>query len=139
MKIEEALRIAKGVMAAHPGFILCGSAALVLCGRLKREVNDIDFVCKKELFDPTGLQTYGDYGPQKDEGYECWKISTDPKTGFYYNVFVHEAYEIDYFRVDGILVQASEQILDWKRKYGRNKDREDLGIISSVSASDIPF
>lgn len=129
-------------MAANPHYLLCGSNALLLVKAIpEREVLDIDFVCPADKFSDKGLQTYGDYGPSEFAGYQCYKVSHDDKIdGFYYNVFVHDSsVVIKEEVVQGIKIQSPDQILFWKKQFGRAKDKVDLGIIETKIDYGIPF
>lgn len=123
--------------------MLCGSVALIHAKAIPdRPVLDIDFVCPPHLFDATGLDLYGGYGPQEYEGYTCYKVQHDKEIeGFYYNVFVHDAsVVIKGEEVDGVLIQSVDQILFWKKKFNRSKDLKDLGIAKAIDLCDgIPF
>lgn len=131
MRLPEAMRIAKTIMAKRPYLILCGSVALAHLGILKRDLGDIDFVCFEDEFDPTGFDTYGDYGPWVQDGHTCYKVSSDHKAnGFYYNVFVFkDRSEVEFKISNGIKVQSPKQIIAWKKKYDRAKDIRDVCAI----------
>ncbi len=121
-----ALQIAKLIIKNNPNYVLCGSTALILSKTMpKRKVNDLDFCCPSELFKLGTKQTYGDYGPMKNEGYLCYKITGDK--GFYYNVFVHDKkFDLKITTVDGVKIQDPQQILKFKKEYNRTKDKEDF-------------
>lgn len=128
---NQALYIAKQIMSGRPDYLLCGSVALILGNAIpERKVLDLDFVCPADKFDPTGLSLYGDYGPSVFDGYLCYKVQTDNAVkGFYYNVFVHDpSVVIKTQTVNGINCQSIDQIMFWKKKFNRPKDKTDLGI-----------
>lgn len=127
---NQALSIAKQIQAGRPDYLLCGSVALILWGAIpERKVLDIDFVCPADKFNPEGLSLYGGYGPSDFGGYLCYKVQTDNAVkGFYYNVFVHDpSVVIKNDEINGVKIQSIDQILFWKKKFNRAKDRTDLG------------
>ena len=124
------LGLALEIVRKHRDYIICGSLGMIYLDVIPiRVVKDLDFICPKSKFN-TKLKTYGDYGPLENDGYLCYKISRDG--GFYYNVFVFG--DDDYVKVvskDGTRFQDPKQMLHFKRRYNRPKDKIDLANISA--------
>lgn len=126
MQFVDMMEIAKCIMKKNPDYYLCGSLALIWAKRIKpREVNDIDFIVNINKFNPYRMHVDEDYVIEND-GYTCYKTSGD-KDGFYYNVFVHDdSSKIKAKLINGIKCQDTDQILHYKKVYGRAKDNYDL-------------
>lgn len=131
MKLDYATNLVKDILVKRPDYILCGSTALMLAGKLpERKIGDLDFICPSHKFDPTGLALYGDYEPHVNDGYTCYKVSGDGE--FYYNVFVHDPATVIQVQIEkDILMQSVDQILKWKEKYSRHKDLNDFIAIAA--------
>ena len=135
----------KYIQVRNPGFLLCGSAALIMCGVLpNRDMSDIDFVAHKADFEKTKLSLgYDEYsslnhGPKYDS-YSCYHGSIK------INVLIFsddiqlntESFSIskpNMFRPFAPLTvrhQALQDIINWKEKYNRPKDIRDLDKITS--------
>ena len=124
---KEMLSIAKYIMINNEEYYLCGSLALILSGKIKeRNVNDIDFIVNKDRFVRKKLKLDDSYGESIFNGYTCYKTSGD-SDGFYYNVFVHDdSSRIKAKRINGIRCQDPNQILEYKKEWGRRKDVDDI-------------
>ncbi len=128
MKYDQALAIAKQIQKRNPDYILCGSVALILAKIIpEREVSDVDFLSNKDEFKAESLQMTN-YPIGDNDGYKTYKI-TQPNTYYYYNVFVHDKPQTLTQVIDGITIQHVDEILKYKKQYGRVKDLDDLGKI----------
>jgi hypothetical protein len=132
MTYSEALTLAKGIQQQNPNYILCGSVALILLGKLQeRDVGDLDFCCPREFFAEEKMVSETSYPPKENGGeYLCYKVVKDSG---YYNVFIHSNLELKLTEIDGIKCQDSEQILHFKKLYNREKDQKDLTLVASQS------
>lgn len=131
MNFEEMLGIAKHIMKLNPHYILCGSLGLIVRGTLApRDIGDIDFVCLREDFDEEKLKLSSDgYGITENDGYTCYKTVHDTD-GMFYDVFVFDdSKQVMASLVSELMVQESEQMLEFKKLYGRYKDTKDLNNI----------
>lgn len=129
MRFTEALYYALKIKTKFPSFKLCGSVALILAGKLPvRDVEDIDFVCNEKDINVKGLEKCCDYDPiinEKDK-YKSYKLRHNVPYPFNLLVFENDV-EIKSRDLNiKIPVQDTEQMLFWKIKYGREKDKEDL-------------
>jgi len=130
MRFPEALYYALKIRRKHPEFALCGSVALILAGRIPpRNVTDIDFVvCKSKISETTllGLKIDESYNVIEKDGYKCYTINESGV--FKYNLFVFENEESVKIKLNSIklLMQDTTQILEWKQKFNRPKDKKDI-------------
>lgn len=145
MKYQEALTHIKRLLLVRPSYIVGGSVALILQGVIpEREVGDFDLVLNFEELDLTDTSKINDivsrgqldfnYGATSERDYACVKISRDERASealgmaFYYNIFIrnHTQVRTVYVGDIPIKVQASEEILYYKKLWLREKDRRDL-------------
>ena len=126
----------------HPRLLLCGSAALVLSGKLTdRRINDIDFVINDKHMNKTmiaDLRLRPDrlfYSLQKkDDNYKSFHGFES--NGFIINVLcfkneIHLNKEIITCNSKKIIMQDLDTILFYKTKYNRPKDIKDLDNIAN--------
>lgn len=133
MRFTEALYYTLKIRKKHPQFKLCGSVALILSGKLPvRDVYDIDFVVNESEINLETVKKSTIYEPliNEKDGYECYSIRDD--STYCYNLFVFKkdipvkSREINI----KIPIQLEDDILKWKAKYNRPKDKEDLRNIN---------
>ncbi len=128
MKYEQALAIARQIICRNPDYILCGSVALILAKVIpERDVSDVDFLSNKDEFKAESLQMTN-YSIGENDAYKTYKIM-QPNTHYYHNVFVHDKPQTLTQVIDGITIQHVDEILKYKKQYGRTKDLDDLGKI----------
>lgn len=104
----EAIRKAKRIQLDHPKRLLCGGLALNLYGVIKRDTfSDLDFVTYEwrvvdnEVISMTSSKPY----------LHCLFLSPEIEEGK---------------TIEGLRLQDLKQILYWKQRYGRDKDKKDL-------------
>ena len=106
--ITKAIRHARRVQRKHPKRLLCGGLALKLYGVLQREkFSDIDFVTLEENVvrgEYISLECSNPFA-------HCLFLSADVREGE---------------TIQGLRLQALDQIIYWKLKWARDKDLEDL-------------
>lgn len=156
MTFEDALEKAKEIQKEHPEYILCGSLALMISGYIpKRDVGDIDFIAQKPLtskdFPKAMAETKDVVYVKINAGYLCYEVpfTMTKESEFHteciashYNVFVYDegVKGINHFtNMYGFLQEDSEQILAWKRLYGREKDLADLHSLNMDNKDGVPF
>ena len=138
----------------YPEAILCGSGALILSGMLPyRKMHDIDFIVSYDQFYNsdcglwTSTDTYAVVNGFTDPKYTSY-IYKDTINNFIINllVFGHKNdFNIDticnlkYSYGYEIKCQSFEDIISWKQKYNRPKDKEDLRIIMDKAFDDAVF
>lgn len=104
----DAMTKARAIQERHPKRLLCGGLALRLYGVLKRDkFSDLDFVTYEwrvvdnEVISMTSSQPY----------LHCLFLSAEVEEGK---------------TIHGLKLQNLKQILYWKQRYGRDKDKKDL-------------
>lgn len=121
----------------HPEALLCGSAALILSDMMPyREIHDVDFVINKRHFDQLSymMAKTNPYDNEEEDGY----ISYSNMIGsIEFNLLVFDnnikLKEKTITLPQGdIKCQEINDILYWKRKYNRLKDKEDLENINKA-------
>ena len=112
---------AQDIQGMYPDRLLCGSVALMLAGIInKRQSHDLDFVSTEPPSDKT-LASGMDYAVDATHSYV-----------HYFCKFPHEhclfvLQEVSSGGVfQGVEIQDPDDIVFWKRKFGRPKDIEDL-------------
>lgn len=106
--ITKAIRQARRVQKIHPKRLLCGGLALKLYGVIQREkFSDIDFVTLEQNV------VSGEY------------ISLECSNPFAHCLFL-SADVVEGETIQGLRLQALDQIIYWKTKWARDKDLEDL-------------
>lgn len=137
MRFTDALYYALMIKKRHPDYILCGSVALILAGKMDvQDVGDIDFVVHKSKVNETNIQKhceescYPQITDNKNEGYRSYKIENhDSEKGMYdYNLLVFDSMD-DITKREvkfSIDIQVPDQIIAWKKKYNRPKDKKHI-------------
>lgn len=102
-------------------YIVISGAAMVLLG-IKEETNDIDIATTKEYYD------------YLLNNYNCKLEFTNMNNiNVYYidNIinFSYDNYSNDYIIKNGIHTQTINDLLAFKRAYGRDKDKKDIELI----------
>ena len=133
MELKNAIYYAKEIIKMHPQYLLCGSTALIIGGKIpSRDVHDLDFCCGiSHIHEVKPLRFLRDdgYHIHHYDGYDTYKIDVDGPYNYYYNVFVHKDPKYLYAQiVNGIQCQSLDQILFWKKSFGRSKDKKDMGV-----------
>jgi hypothetical protein len=98
----------KAIQKKYPKRLLCGSVALMLYGVMdKRSGGDIDFVAFENKIVPNEHLSL--------------KCSSPHKHCLFLGAYIKEGETID-----GVRLQDIDQIIFWKKSYGRKKDIKDL-------------
>lgn len=129
------LSVVETIQKANPEFLLCGSAALILLDMMpNRSMSDIDFVTNKKFLKKSSLCLRSDkYNNMNDgdkyESYSCslinsgtYKINVlafDDDVQLYYD-------SLKILHLTEIKHQRLQDIINWKEKYNRPKDIQDL-------------
>lgn len=139
MRFPEALYYALKIRRKYPDFALCGSVALILAGKIPpRNVSDIDFVTTKSGAKRSGINLEEKSDDSyttviEKDGYKCYVLKDD--STYKYNLFVFDDdadLRIKNNKIE-IKMQDSEQILAWKKKYNRPKDKSDIRNVRAVT------
>lgn len=102
------IRRARRIQQENPRKLLCGSLALILYEAIPdRSVGDLDFVMMEKRIVPNETICLKLESPSK----HCLFLSSSPRKGK---------------TIEGLHLQDLEQIIHWKRRYGRKKDLRDL-------------
>jgi hypothetical protein len=108
MYITEAMRIARKIQKKYPKKIICGGLALHLYKVIERvKFSDVDFVAYEKNVVPGECISLTCTKPYP----HCLFLSSDLRVGE---------------TIEGLKLQALDQIIHWKMRYGRKKDLEDL-------------
>lgn len=132
MRFPEAMYYALKIRKKNPHYVLCGSVALIMSGKLPvRDVHDIDFVTNERFISEKELNrlTYGEYGPTENDGYTCYEVLNYGVHGVWgYNLFVFpDDVDLKIKEINiTVNIQHPDEILKWKKKYNREKDIEDI-------------
>jgi hypothetical protein len=121
----------------HKDLYLCGSAALILKGVLpNREIHDLDFVsCNRDLIKEFALwpDVYTEVG-NRDEyvSYSGFTQYSNIKV----NILLYKKnteFNLDTVQSNygNIICQNVDDIVEWKKKYNRQKDLIDLDNIAA--------
>ena len=139
MRFPEALYYTLNIRRDNPNYLLCGSVALILAGKLPvRDVHDIDFVTNERFVNVSELLSLcDDYGPKENEGYTCYNIHNfDGVHGVWdYNLFVFPdsvKLGVDTLSIK-VNMQNMDDIINWKTKYNRPKDKKDLKQMTNLT------
>lgn len=130
MRFDEALVKALRIQELCPDIAICGSIALILAGLLpEREVHDVDMVAQlpegKTFEDVIGAGCLpyqiikGDYG----RDYKTWPHE--------HCLFYIRDLKIVLIQLE-IKIQCPDQILYWKNKFNRSKDKADITAITGA-------
>jgi len=133
---DKAILLAKIIQQQNPDFLVAGSLALMLAGCIpKGDVHDIDFSSKSQqsIFYNKDKKSTPASIVQSHKEFTCYgfKRFESDYTFFKYDVFYYPDL-IEGGTVDGLKFQSIDQILYWKRKFNRPKDREVLSRIDNM-------
>lgn len=132
MRFPEALYYAIKLIRENPSWVLCGSTAMILSGEIDvRDVHDIDFIVQKSKINTDELVSSSDYSLiNTGDGYTCYILKNDFGCPFDINLFVFDDNKpINKKTVSiKIPIQNPKEMIKWKKKYDREKDRADLSL-----------
>jgi len=124
MTVAEAFEIARLIQHKHPNRLVCGSLGLMLTDQIFRDkINDLDFVIGYDDWDTAELVSSG-----ATEYMGCCP-------GAYLHFYAHNPQRHCLFvlddlvcgpEIEGLRIQHPKQMKEWKVKFGRSKDREDM-------------
>jgi hypothetical protein len=130
--IADIIRIVTYLQKQEPNALLCGSVALYFADLLPyRNFGDIDFVINRKHFNTEDLpyrkDKYAGINRKRDkyESYhlDYYRMGKDVSINF----LVHDDdVQLNEQTIKTIKCQSVDDILHWKRKYNRPKDKQDL-------------
>jgi hypothetical protein len=145
---KHTLEVIKMLYKENPNLYLCGSAALILSELLPyRKMHDVDFVLNERDFENSDAwRRTSEYSKQEGDEYTSYEISQGyGRTRTSINVLVF-ADDIklnteDLSLPDNTIIkcQSLNDIISWKEKYNRTKDKQDLDAIASKALEEAVF
>jgi hypothetical protein len=140
MRFPEALYYAMKIQKQYPEYILCGSVALILAGKIKvRDVHDLDFVTSSRLISKSEiekrlLKTEEYINEIENDDYTCYVSTYNSCHKF--NLFFFEETKSSAKTIDmKIKIQDPDDIMKWKKKYNRPKDKKDIKESKDINIS----
>jgi len=133
---SEVLRVIKNIQSKYSELILCGSASLIMREVLpNRDMSDIDFVVNETNLTFTDLIPDDGYCHlNQEDGYKSYSYTHEQ--GFFIrhkiNILIfHDDITLNTEITSGVKHQALRDIINWKEKYNRSKDIEDINNITT--------
>ena len=127
----------KALQDQNPGLLLCGSVALILSGLLEnRAVSDIDFTINYKDINATFFKTLKRYPYSMDNSNDNYISYKHGDAILPINILAFEdgvvlnSENIEVSPGLYIKCQSMSDIIYWKEKYNRFKDKEDLDKIT---------